>query len=172
LLEYSVRVEVRRTPKDSAPAGRQKGRGPIHEIYLVWTQVKIYLVLAPTWLRGERKKMLTTIKRLHRALVDRLADTRWLRDRAGANARWMHYERHAGAWRRASDRHAATGARASARADRWQARTRERHAASRQRAHDRLARITARAQRLAEHGPFSGSRSNQAGPTQKGEDAK
>jgi hypothetical protein len=70
--------------------------------------------------------MLRTIKRLHRALVDRLGDTRWLRDRAGANASWAHYERHAKAWRRASDRHAAARDRASARADEWHARNRER----------------------------------------------
>jgi hypothetical protein len=49
--------------------------------------------------------MLITIRRLHRILVDRIADTRWLRDRAGASASWAHYERHARAWRTAH-RHA------------------------------------------------------------------
>jgi hypothetical protein len=112
--------------------------------------------------------MLTTIKRLHRVLVDRLAETRWLRDRAGANAPWKHYERHARAWLRASDRHAATGARTSAWADRWHSRTLERHAASRQRAHERLSRLGTRAQRLARHMPVS----KHVQPTQKGKDAK
>jgi hypothetical protein len=70
--------------------------------------------------------MLKTIKRMHRALVDRLADMRWLRDRAGADAAWAHYERHARAWRRASDRHAAARVNASARSDEWHARSRER----------------------------------------------
>jgi hypothetical protein len=60
--------------------------------------------------------MLRTIKRLHRLLVDRIAETRWLRDRAGANAAWAHYERHAKAWLRASGRHAAARVRASANA--------------------------------------------------------
>jgi hypothetical protein len=71
--------------------------------------------------------MLRTIKRLHRVLVvDRLAETRLLRSRAGANATWAHSERHARAWRRASDRHATARARASARADEWHAKSRER----------------------------------------------
>lgn len=116
--------------------------------------------------------MLTTIKRLHRVVVDRLAETRWLRDRAGTKARWVHYEQHARAWLRASDRHAATGARASARADRWHARPRERHAASRERANDRLARLRARAHRLARPGPFRLSPGDHVQPTHKGEDAK
>jgi hypothetical protein len=66
--------------------------------------------------------MLRTISRLHRVLVDRLAGTGWLRNRAGGNASWAHYERHAKAWRRASDRHAAARARASDRAAKWGAR--------------------------------------------------
>jgi hypothetical protein len=55
--------------------------------------------------------MLTTIRRLHRIVVNRLAETSWLRDRAGANASWAHYERHAKAWRRAQDRHRAARSR-------------------------------------------------------------
>jgi hypothetical protein len=55
--------------------------------------------------------MLTTIRRLHRIIVDRLAETSWLRDRAGAKAKWVHYERHARAARRAQDRHARARAR-------------------------------------------------------------
>jgi hypothetical protein len=39
--------------------------------------------------------MRATIRQMHRAVVDRLADTRWLRDRAGARASWAHYEQHA-----------------------------------------------------------------------------
>jgi hypothetical protein len=54
--------------------------------------------------------MLTTIRRLHRMLVDRLAETRWLKGRSGANARWAHYERHARARRAAEDRHARVAA--------------------------------------------------------------
>jgi hypothetical protein len=45
--------------------------------------------------------MRTTIRQMHRAMVDRLADTRWLRGRAGAQASWTHYERHARARNRA-----------------------------------------------------------------------
>jgi hypothetical protein len=133
--------------------------------------------------------MLTTINRLHRVLVDRLAETRWLRSRAGANASWVHYERHAKAWRRASDRHAAArarasaAARASAGANEWNARNRQRvldrHAASRQRARDRYARIRARVQGLARRGPFRVLADRQASfggdhvqRTQKGEDAR
>jgi hypothetical protein len=127
--------------------------------------------------------MLSTIKRLHRVLVNRIAETRWLRGRAGENAPWAHYERHARAWLRASERHAAARAQASARAGKWSARTgkwqaraRERHATSRLRAHDRLARIRARAQR---HAPFrllphgrARLPANQVQETQKGEDAR
>lgn len=85
--------------------------------------------------------MLTTIRRLHRILVDRLAETKWLKNRAGANASWAHYERHARARRRADERHAAARQRAK-----------ERHASGRARAaavrarHDRLPRIAARYQ--------------------------
>jgi hypothetical protein len=130
--------------------------------------------------------MLTTIKRLHRVLVDRLAGTRWLRDRAGPDARWAHYERHAAAWQRASDRHAATRTNAAHRADRWHARARDRHArardrhaSSRQRARDRLAWIAARAKRLAHQRlvslpPPGPARlpANHVQPTQKGKDAR
>jgi hypothetical protein len=56
--------------------------------------------------------VLETIRRLHRLLVDRLADTAVLRGRAGADAAWAHYERHATAWRKAADRHAAARERA------------------------------------------------------------
>jgi hypothetical protein len=56
--------------------------------------------------------MLRTIKRLHRLLVDRIAETRWLRNRAGADATWAHYERHARVWLRTRERHAAARARA------------------------------------------------------------
>jgi hypothetical protein len=45
--------------------------------------------------------MRTTIRQMHRATVDRLADTRWLRGRAGSQASWTHYEHHARARRRA-----------------------------------------------------------------------
>jgi hypothetical protein len=146
--------------------------------------MKIYRVLAPNLAWGERNEMLRTINRLHRVLVDRLAGTGWLRDRAGANASWAHYERHAKAWRRASDRHAAASARASARAGKWGARNdgqrvRDRHAASRQRARDRYTRITATARRLAERGPLRALAhgqarlgSNHVRATQKDEDAR
>ncbi len=52
------------------------------------------------------------MRRLHRLLVDRLADTAVLRGRTGADAAWAHYERHATAWRRAVDRHDAARERA------------------------------------------------------------
>jgi hypothetical protein len=45
--------------------------------------------------------MVSTIRRTHRAMVDQLADTRWLRGRAGPDASWVHYERHARARARA-----------------------------------------------------------------------
>ena len=45
--------------------------------------------------------MPTMIRRVHRVLVDRLADTRWLRGRAGREASWVHYERHSRARARA-----------------------------------------------------------------------
>jgi hypothetical protein len=70
--------------------------------------------------------MLRAIRRLHRILVDRLAETRWLRGRAGANATWVHYERHARAWRNAQDRHA----RARRRAQDRHARGRARHSSA------------------------------------------
>jgi hypothetical protein len=79
--------------------------------------------------------MLTTIRRMHRMLVDRLAQTRWLRDRAGANAAWAHYEHHARAWQRASRRHADTRHAAAARAERLHAGAAE------------------RSRRIAKHGP-------------------
>jgi hypothetical protein len=49
--------------------------------------------------------MLTTIRQLHRMLVDRIAASRWLRGRSGADASWAHYERHAGARARADTVH-------------------------------------------------------------------
>lgn len=58
--------------------------------------------------------MLTTIRRLHRILVDRLAETSWLRDRAGGRTAWWHYEHHARVWRRAAERHASARDRAAA----------------------------------------------------------
>ena len=70
--------------------------------------------------------MLTTIRNMHRAVVDRLADTRWLRGRSGADASWAHYEHHARARRRAEDRHAATANAARARARRLHERARNR----------------------------------------------
>jgi hypothetical protein len=62
-------------------------------------------------------------------LVDRIAGTRWLQERAGPNASWTHYEQHARTWKRTADRHAGareTGQRISARGPartlpRWQA---------------------------------------------------
>jgi hypothetical protein len=50
--------------------------------------------------------MLTTIRRLHRILVDRLAETSRLRDRSGAKSSWAHYERHAKVRRRTDEWHA------------------------------------------------------------------
>jgi hypothetical protein len=58
------------------------------------------------------------IRRLHRMLVDWIADSQWLRGRAGTDARWAHYERHARAWNRARERHAAAHSAAHARAER------------------------------------------------------
>jgi len=58
--------------------------------------------------------MLITTRRLHRILVDRLAETRWLRDRAGAGASWAHYEWHARVARSAQQRHARARAGATA----------------------------------------------------------
>jgi len=79
--------------------------------------------------------MLTAIRRLHRILVDRLAETRWLKDKAGARASWVHYERHARVWARTARRHAEARQKARARADQM-------HAGA-----------GARAQRSARHGP-------------------
>lgn len=59
--------------------------------------------------------MLMTIRRLHRMLVDRLAETTWQRGRSGQDASWAHYERRARAWRLAQDRHATARARHAAR---------------------------------------------------------
>ena len=85
--------------------------------------------------------MLTTIRRLHRALVDRLAETSWLRDRAGAKASWAHYERHAKARRRTDKWHATARQRAQERHGKGPARA----AAVRAR-HDRAPRVAARYQ--------------------------
>jgi hypothetical protein len=60
--------------------------------------------------------MVSTIRRLFRVLVDRLAETKWLRDKAGANSKWWHYEHHARAANRAAERHAKARARARANA--------------------------------------------------------
>jgi hypothetical protein len=79
--------------------------------------------------------MLTTIRRMHRMLVDRVAEMPWLRDRAGANAVWAHYEQQAKAWRRTTERHANARQAARDRADRLHT-----HAAE-------------RAERVAKHGP-------------------
>jgi hypothetical protein len=70
--------------------------------------------------------MPTTIRHMHRAVVDRLADTRWLRGRSGPDASWAHYEHHARARRRAGERHAATATAARTRAQRLHARAQER----------------------------------------------
>jgi hypothetical protein len=79
--------------------------------------------------------MANMIRRLHRVVVDRVAEWPWLRGRSGAGAAWAHYERHARAWSAAADRHARASRDARARADALHARSR------------------ARAQRLASHGP-------------------
>jgi hypothetical protein len=78
--------------------------------------------------------MASMIQRLHRVLVDRIAETPWLRGRSGARAAWAHYERHARAWTASADRHAAARSNARARARALHDRSRE------------------RAQRLASHG--------------------
>ena len=79
--------------------------------------------------------MLTAIRRLHRIVADRLAETRWLRDKAGARASWAHYEQHAKVWASTARRHAR--ARQGARA----------------RAGETRASARARSQRWAQHGP-------------------
>jgi len=78
--------------------------------------------------------MTNTLARWHRLLVDRIAGSRWLRGRAGADAKWAHYERHARAWNASAQRHAAARDRARARASSLHARSR------------------ARAEQLASHG--------------------
>ncbi len=50
--------------------------------------------------------MQTKIRRLHRMLVDRVAESGRLRGRAGLDASWSHYERHARAQARADALHA------------------------------------------------------------------
>jgi hypothetical protein len=75
--------------------------------------------------------MPTTIRHMHRAVVDRLADTRWLRGRSGPDASWAHYAHHARAGRRAGERHAATSAAAHTGAQRLHARARQRPRAPR-----------------------------------------
>jgi hypothetical protein len=62
--------------------------------------------------------MVNTVRQWHRRLVDRLAESRWLRGRSGANAKWAHYERHARAWNASAKRHAAHREQARARAER------------------------------------------------------
>jgi hypothetical protein len=54
----------------------------------------------------------STIGLWHRMLVDRIAESRWLRDRSGMDAGWFHYERHARAGNAATERHARARARA------------------------------------------------------------
>jgi len=63
--------------------------------------------------------MTGSIKRWHRAVVDRIAESRWLRSRSGSGAAWAHYERHARARTVAADRHAHVRGQAAARARRW-----------------------------------------------------
>jgi hypothetical protein len=46
-----------------------------------------------------------TIRAWHRTIVDRIADTHWVRRQAGTDQRWAHYERHASARGRADARH-------------------------------------------------------------------
>jgi hypothetical protein len=46
-----------------------------------------------------------TIRACHRAIVDRIADTAWVRRQSGTDQRWAHYERHAAARGRAGARH-------------------------------------------------------------------
>jgi hypothetical protein len=75
--------------------------------------------------------MTKTIRHWHRLLVRRIADSRWLAGRAGADAAWAHYERHARAWRRSAERHAAARSGAAARAARLHDRRRARRQAGR-----------------------------------------
>jgi len=79
--------------------------------------------------------MLTRMQRLHRAVVDRLSENRWLRGRSGANAAWTHYEHHARVWRKTAERHAAAKASAHGRAEAMHAKGRD------------------TAMRIARHGP-------------------
>jgi len=78
-----------------------------------------------------------TIRLWHRVLVDRIAESRWLRGRSGKDAAWAHYERHARAAASAAARHARTAATARVRAADWQARGKSAH------------------QRLSQHGAAS-----------------
>jgi hypothetical protein len=107
----------------------------VKKIYLVFAVMKIYLNCGPSLAAWRELDMLKAIRQLHRVLVDQVAESRWLRGRAGANASWAHYERHARAWIRSGQRHAAARAAAKARAELLHARSR------------------ARAQRLARRGP-------------------
>jgi hypothetical protein len=63
--------------------------------------------------------MTGSIRRWHRFLVDRIAESRWLWSRSGSRAAWAHYERHARAQTAAADRHARVRDQAAARARRW-----------------------------------------------------
>jgi hypothetical protein len=54
----------------------------------------------------------STIGLWHRMLVDRIAESRWLRGRSGKDASWFHYEHHARAGNAATERHARARARA------------------------------------------------------------
>jgi hypothetical protein len=66
--------------------------------------------------------MASTIRLWHRILVDRIAESPWLRGKSGEDASWAHYERHARAAASAAARHARTAAAAKARAADWQER--------------------------------------------------
>ena len=79
-----------------------------------------YILITPmrSGIRECGDEMTSTVARWHRLLVDRIAGSRWLRGRAGAEAKWAHYERHARAWNASAQRHAAARDRARARAGR------------------------------------------------------
>jgi hypothetical protein len=70
--------------------------------YILFSGQRRYIVL-PT---SGSKTMQTSIRRWHRMVAERIAESAWLRDRAGANASWTHYEWHARARLRAGRLHA------------------------------------------------------------------
>jgi hypothetical protein len=53
-----------------------------------------------------------TVRLWHRILVDRIAESRWLRGRSGRDAAWFHYERHARVAARTAAGHAGAQSRA------------------------------------------------------------